>query len=502
LDVGLDPFNWDLTIQKTTPNDDGIGLGHDNLLSFRMGPEFEYTQMVLQPELAERWEISPDGKSFTFHLRKGAKFQNVPPVNGREVNSADVKFAAEYRLRIGEFKDKGLPQADTGYIYEGLDRVDTPDKYTAVVHFKEPFVPFIAYAASDYNPIMPREIYDQDGNFQDKLIGAGPYMLDAPASQKGTRWVFKKNPDYWNAGKPYLDEIRWIVIPQEATAQAAFQTKQLDILQQSGMDYEPAQVVKRANPDAAFHKWMEPRATQIYLSAKPERNSPVRDERVRRAISLAINRDEINKVIAGGEGEWGLPGAMHGLFTEAEVKQVYKHDPTEARRLLAEAGYSGGMTLEWPMPNDDDQANFNIVELVQAHVRPLGINLVIKTMDRASQRNVRRSYDFDLDGGFGLGGLHDDPDSLYFARFLSTSRGNYSQVKDSQLDKMLFASRAEPDLEKRRDLLRSISKYVAEKMYYVELIYRPQWAFWQTGVKNFKPHFGSQAPYAFAWLDK
>lgn len=154
------------------------------------------------------------------------------------------------------------------------------------------------------------------------------------------------------------------------------------------------------------------------------------------------------------------------------------------------------------MPNDDDKANFSIVELVQAQVRPLGINVVIKTMDRATPRKVRRSYDFDLDGGFGLGGLHDDSDSLYFARFLSTSRGNYSVIKDPQLDRMLFASRAEANLEKRRELLRSISKYVAEKMYYIELIYRPQWGFWQPNVKNFKPHFGSQAPYAFAWVDR
>jgi len=501
VEVNPDPFNWDITISKTNPNDNAIALANNSLLGFKFGPETGYTEMVLRPELAERWEISPDARTYTFHLRKGATFHNLPPVNGREVTATDFKFAAEYRLRDGEFKDKKLPKAEIDYIFEGLQRVETPDNYTVVYHFKAPYVPFIHYAASDWNPVLPREIYDQDGHFQDTLIGTGPYILDTAGSQKGTRWVFKKNQEYWDRGKPYLDEIRWLVLPQEAMAYAAFQTGQLDLLE-SGIDHEDAQTVRKGSPGAVESKWMEPRATQIYLSQKPERNSPVRDLRVRRAISLAIDRDEINRALFGGAGEWGLPGAVHGLFTEAEVKQIYKHDVAEARRLVTEAGYGNGVSLEWPIPNDEDQTNVTLIELIQAQLKKAGMNLTITTMDKASQRLVRRASDFDLDAGFGLGGLHDDADSLYMARYHSKSKGNYSYVRDPQMDKMLEASRAEADLEKRRELLRSISRYVAEHHYTIELVYRPKWAFWHPYVKNFRTHWGSQAPYAMAWLEK
>ena len=187
------------------------------------------------------------------------------------------------------------------------------DRYTVVVRFKDAFVPFLSYAASDWNPVLPKEVYDQDGHFKETVAGTGAYTLDKNGSQKGARWLWKKNPAYWDSGKPYLDEIRWFVLPNETTSFSAFQTKQLDILTQSGLDYEPAQVVKKANPDVPFYKWMEPRATQLYLSQKPERNSPVRDERVRRAMSLAINRDELNKIISGGASATYGADAMAGV---------------------------------------------------------------------------------------------------------------------------------------------------------------------------------------------
>lgn len=501
MDIIQDAFNWDITISKTNPNDNGIALGYNSLLGFKYGPDVGYTEMILQPELAERWEISSDAKTFTFHLRQGAKYHNVPPVNGREMTSADFKFAAEYRLRSGEFRDKKLPKAEVGYIFEGLQRVDTPDKYTVVYHFKAPFVPFINYAASDWNPALPREIYDRDGNFQDTFAGTGPFMLDTAASQKGSRWVFKKNPDYWDKGKPYLDGIRWVFVNNEAAGQAAFQTKQLDIMDRS-LDFEEARTVAKGAPEAVQFKYVEPRANQMYVSMKPERNGPMRDLRIRRAVSLAIDRDEINRTLFGGAGEWGLPAAMHGLFTEAEVKQIYKHDPAEARRLVLEAGYGNGVTLDWPVPTNEAQTNISMIELMQAQLKKVGLNIEMNFLDRPAQRLVRRSSDFDLDMGFGLGGLHDDPESLAMARYLSTSKNNYSVVRDPELDKLLLAQRAEPNHEKRRELLRSITKRIAENHYTIELLYRPKWNFWHPNVKNYKPHFGSQASYAMAWLEK
>ena len=179
-----DPWDWDISYNKASPNGKGVSLAYDSLLAFKYGTDLEFNQLIVQPDLAERWEVSPDAKTFTFHLRKGVKFQDLPPVNGRELTSADVKFSFEYRTRSGEFADKKLPAAELRYMFEGMDRVETPDAHTAVVHFKEPFVPFLSYAASDWNPILPREIFDRDGHFKEAIVGTSALMLDAAASQR------------------------------------------------------------------------------------------------------------------------------------------------------------------------------------------------------------------------------------------------------------------------------------------------------------------------------
>jgi len=500
VEVTTDPWDWDISYSKSSPNDDGIALAYDSLLTFKTGQELEYNELIVQPKLAERWEVSPDARSFTFHLRKGVKFQDLPPVNGRELTSADVKFTFEYRTRSGQFKDKKLPQGEVDYIFEGLERIETPDPYTVVVHFKAPFIPFVNYAASDWNPILPREIYDQDGHFRERMVGAGAYILDTAATQKGSRWVWKKNPRYWDSGKPYLDEIRWLVIPHDATAQAAFQTKQLDIL--DGVEYQDAQTVTKGSPQALQLRHLGAVAGLMYFSMVPARGSPLQDVRLRRAMQRAVDRDEINRVAMGGQGEWGVSGAFHGLFTEAEARQLQKQDPEEARRLVIEAGYPNGVSLEWPVPGDTAQSDVSVMELLQAQLKKAGINIDLVFLDRASQRGKRRSGDFDIDGQMfpALGLMHDDPDSVVFGRLFSKSRQNYGKMNDPEVDRLVVASRAESDPEKRREIMRAAARRVTEMAYTVALLHGPSWDFWQPHVMNFKPNFGSQAAYEFAWL--
>jgi len=242
--VTNDPTTWDMTISRSTPNSPGAAMAYDPLLTWKTGSDVDYNEGVLIPKLAERWEVSRDARSYTFHLRKGVKFADAPPLNSRELTSADVKWSYEYASRTGAFKDKNLPPAEFDFMFEGLDRIETPDRYTAVVHFKAPFAPFLNYSAADWNLVMPQELYAMEGNLQDNMLGTGPFQLDTAGSQKGTRWAWKKNPSYWEPGKPFLDQVRWIVIKEDATMYAAFQTKQVDLLETIGLG--PAEEVKRA----------------------------------------------------------------------------------------------------------------------------------------------------------------------------------------------------------------------------------------------------------------
>ncbi len=498
--IDTDPFDWDISfLGKSNPNVEGLGLSYNSLLKFKSGPGVEFTDAILEPDLAERWDVSPDARTFTFHLRRGVKYASIPPVDGRELTAADVKWTLEYRTRTGELKDKGLPPGQVDFMFEGMDRVENPDPYTVIVRFKEPFIPFINYGASRWNPTLPREIYDQDGHLKDRIAGPGPYILDTAATQKGTRWVWKKNPNYWDSGKPYLDEIRWIVIAAEAAQFAAFQAKQLDIAE--SMLYNAFQDVKKGSPQGESAKYYGTNAQMLMPSQV--RGGPLTDVRVRRAISMSIDRDEMNRLIAGGESRWAVPGASPGFFSEAETRQLVRQDVEEAKRLLAQAGYPNGLDLEWPIPRDESQGNVTMFTLIQAQMKRAGINGVFRPMDLSEQRTKRRRGDYDIDslvGGTGV--LNSDIDSLLYGRYHSTASQNYSKFKDAELDKLLEESRRVADAAKRQEILRNISLRLIDQWWTVDTIYIPRWDAWHPYVKNYAPHFTDKPTYRHAWLER
>ncbi len=499
--ISNDPRDWDPNGEaKGNPGQRGLAQAYNSLLGYQWGPDIAFTDMRLRPELAERWEVAPDGKTVTFTLRKGVKYANVPPVNGRDLTAADVKWTAEYYTRSGEFKEKKLPQSRNEFMYQGMDRVEAPDPQTVRFYFKEPFAPFISYAASDWTPILAREIYDQDGSHTDRIVGTGAFQLEVSSSQKGTRWVWKKNPAYWEEGKPYLDEIRWIVVLNDATAQAAFQTKQIDYMYQ--VEHKEFQELIKAAPSAKYFKWLQPHAANLRLSAV--QGQPTTDIRVRRAVNLALDRDEINKVFSGGEGVFALPGAMMGLFSEAEVKQMTRHDPEEAKRLLAQAGYASGLTLDLPTDDTRSQSEQTLYALFQAQLKKAGINLDWKIMTQAQQRQKRRAGDFGLDSTTGLSPLEADNDSILYAEFHSSLKGstNNSHINDPELDKLLEASRREMNPEKRRELLRSTVRHIVDNVLYIGLIYPPKYEVYQPYVMSIYPQFGNKGVWVFSWLQK
>ncbi|HTE86482.1 MAG TPA: ABC transporter substrate-binding protein, partial [Dehalococcoidia bacterium] len=438
------------------------------------------------------------GTTFTFHLRKGVKFANLPPVSGRELTSEDVRWTIDYYGRTGAFQDKKLPESAVGFMYEGMQAVGTPDKYSVVVRFERPFLPFLSYAAAGWNPISPHEVYDQGGSLKDHIVGAGPFQLDMSASQKGTLYTWKKNPDYWDAGLPYVDSVRWLVLPQQATTVAAFQTKRVDLLQ--AIAYPQYQQVKGVSADARFFRYLQPQG--YHLNFSQARPGPLTDLRVRQAFALSVDRDEINKTVAGGEGQWAVTGAVQGLFTETEARQLMKQDLQQAKQLLAAAGFGNGLRVEWPYEDDISQDNLTWFQLVQAQVKRAGIDLALVPLAKTDQRAKRRKGDFDVDVLQALGLLEADADSMMFGTFHSKGTTNWSQIKDPQLDKLLEEQRSEVDPAKRREVQRQAAKRIVDQAWGVELIYPPIWDVTQPYVQNYYPHFSVRAPFTKSWLTK
>ena len=176
----LDPATLTLSVALV------LALTNDSLVRFRLGPDVHYSDLVLEPALAAQWEI-PDAQTYTFHLRPGVKFADLPPVSGRPMTSADVKWSFEYLSRTGSLANTKLAPSNARSLFAGLDRVETPDAATTVVRFGQPFAPFLTYAASEYSSVLAHEIFDQDGDLSKRAVGSGPAQMDVQSSQHGAR---------------------------------------------------------------------------------------------------------------------------------------------------------------------------------------------------------------------------------------------------------------------------------------------------------------------------
>ena len=497
LTVNADPFNFDPT-GKPVDNAAFIILAYDCLLTAQFGPGVAFADLVIQPSLADRWE-TPDGQNFTFHLHPGVKFADVAPVNGRALSAADVKWSIEYLSRTGQFKGV-KPASANDSMYEGLDRVETPDDATVVVRFGAPFIPFLAYMANGRNQILAHEVHDQYGDFVKHMAGSGPWQLDEAASQSGQRWVLKKNANYWQTGKPYMDQVNYLVIHDDATLLAAFKSKQTDILSKDAVTVDNAPQIRKDNPNAMVYEYKDTAGGHLFENV---RKPPLDDVRIRRAIALCIDRDEFLKVFAGGKGDWALAGDFPDLFTQAEVKQIAKVDPAQAKQLIAAAGFPNGLDIEFMTPGPDrGQQYLNTVQLIQAQLKKGNINATLKVLDQPTQSQRLRAGNFFLE--YETKQRLADIDAYLFYTFYSKSTGNYGGINDPDLDKLLVASRQEVDVAKRKAILQQAVRRIADQAWSVSFYYGNHSQFWQPYVKNFWPSalYYSSEPIFDTWLEK
>jgi len=290
-----------------------------------------------------------------------------------------------------------------------------------------------------------------------------------------------------------------LVIKEDATGFAAFQAKQVD-LDNASLAYPAYQQVKSAYPSGNYYRYMQPQGYHLHFSQV--RNGPLNDVRVRRALALSVDRDELNKTVAGNEGEWAVTAAMQGLFTQEETRRIMKQDVNEAKRLLAEAGYANGLTLEWPIEDNTAQVNLTWFQLIQAQTKRAGINVELKAMDKNDQRAKRRRGDFDIEVVQSLGLLEANADSMMFGIYHSKESTNWPKNNHPELDKILEAQRREADPAKRRDIQRQAAQRAADQAWGVELIYPPKWYISQPYVKNYYPHFSVYQDHTMAWLDR
>jgi peptide/nickel transport system substrate-binding protein len=496
---GYDPPHFDPHLILSFKTHTTLSFVYSKLVRHKVGAGVTPGTYAIEPDLAERWE-QPDDLTTVFYLRRGVRWHNKPPVNGRELTAEDVKFSFDRFL-----SEKGNPLR---YMLDPVDRVEVVDRYTVRFRLKEPFVWLLHMLA---NPtatwIIAREVVEKYGDLKkaETAIGTGPFTLER--YEPNVKAVFRRHPAYFQPGLPSVDEVEWRVMEDESAQLAAYSTGQVDagpwhfwVVRQPDL----AEMKKR-RPEFAYQDFLSNVTTGIYMRTdKP----PFNDVRVRRAISHAVNRQAvIDAVYLKGEPSpaiaRGLPEWSPRIDQLGPGANYYRHDPKEARRLLAEAGFPNGFKTQLNVTAGYGADAVDSFQLVQRQLKESGIEAEMKVQEYGAyiSSTFLGKYEGMAMGPFSIAW---EPHSILYGMYMPEQGRNSSLVSDPKIISMLRDEMRTKDVEARRQMIFDIQRYAAEQQYYVYLYNIVLTGSWQPYVKNYAPNqsfdYGNRA--AALWLDR
>ena len=496
---GYDPPHFDHHQTISFKTNTTLSFVHSTLVRYKAGPEIPPGTFTVEPHLAERWE-QPDDTTYVFHLRQGVKWHNKPPLNGRELVAEDVKFTFDRFL--------AEPGNVIRYILEPVERVEVIDRYTVKFVLKEPFVWLVHMLANPAGTwIIAPEVVQQFGDLKkpESAIGTGPFMLER--YEPNVKAVFKRNPDYFLKGQPYIDGVEWLVLEDDSTGLAMYRTGQIDCgpwhwwaVRQADLE-----ALQKSHPQLMYRDFLSNVTTAIYMRTD---QAPFHDVRVRRAISQAIDRQGIieavsirgepTPAIARGATEWSLPIDQLGAGAK-----YYQYDPKEARRLLAAAGFPHGFKTQLTVSSRFGRDLVDDAQLVQRYLKDVGIEAELKIQEHGAYMATTTQGKFEglVRGPFGLAW---EPDAPLYRTYAADSSWNAAHLKDPTITAMLKAQRHTKDLEARKKIIFDIQRYAAEQQYYVYTNVVMITASWAPYVKNYGPNIGFDygSRVATLWLER
>jgi peptide/nickel transport system substrate-binding protein len=397
-----------------------------------------------QPQLAESWDVSSDYKTITVNLRKGVMFHS-----GREFTSDDVVWnltrALDPKITVGII---------TGFF--GQDPTFTAkDKYTVVLQTSQPW-PTVFDMFHVVN-MLDKDTTDVASNAQTKAVGTGPFVFQE--YRQGELMRFTKNPNYWQSGKPYLDEI---VVNVRSDAQALVADLESGA---ANLVYAlTLQDFQRLKADPKYLAQFLTPAAGIYQIQPNVTFKPLDDKRVRQALNYAVDRKRIaDTVLLGLVGPEDLPWPSNSPAYEADKNTRYTFDLDKAKSLLTEAGVSN-LQLDFAFaPTLPEYAT--IAQIYQSDLAKIGVTLNVKSMEIAALFDVIHHQKYN-----GVYTLNDswaamEPISMLAVGASLNPKLNNAGFSDDQYTQLVAKTFAEPDAAKRKQLYSQLNDYILDQSF-------------------------------------
>lgn len=420
----------------------------------------------IHPELAERWEATPDGKTYTFYLRK-----NVVWHDGTPFTSADVKWSFENATAKLHPWGKGALRS--------LDTVDASDPHVAVVRLKIPSAALMSAMSNSISAILPKHLWegtDLTRNPHNKQpIGTGPFKLVEYIPGDRIRYV--KNDKFYIPGQPEFDELVLRIMPDAAARLAAFEKGELDMLYNNALPYTEIPRISKLPKVETVASDVSGAAIIGVINTKAP---PYDDKRVRQALAHAIDRKFISTNVMPGISQIMVGPLPPGFPLCNKSLKDYEFDSAKANQMLDEAGYprkADGTRFEFRLLwAAGDLRSTKMADVIQQNLSAVGIAAKLQPLERSAlnQRGfIGEQFDMIIDS-YALG---PDPDigteRLYNTNNILKPPGvfsNNSSYSNPELDKLFDAQRVELDFNKRKEIYDKIQEIIWDAMVILPLV--------------------------------
>lgn len=448
---------WDVSVWDPTTTASGgtvtvPNIVYNRLIKINAGPTVDPLGAVeLKPDLADTWE-NPDPTTYTFKLAPGVKFHNVAPLNGRALTAEDVKYAYD------RYATEGV---HTNY-FDLVDSITAVDDQTLTFKMKQAYADFVTPLGSRYLTVFPRELVEQD-LIKTQMVGTGPMIFEQATA--GDQVTLKKNPDYFR-GDVLLDGMVFRIMPDASSRLAAFRAEQVDYSYALVDTLRDVEALQGTNSDVQV-TMIQPSTSVFSISMNLE-NPKFQDVRVRRAISMAVDRAAIEKILYVDLAVTlpTIPWIYVHDAQPTEFSPWWKYDVAEAKKLLAAAGAEGlsfdMLYFEYSVTLNTRQNELLVDQLGQA-----GITLKAQSVDYTTFNSqwVGRTIPEAADGWETLGFV---PDNYFYQQVHSQSPGNRWRINDAEMDDWAERQRAETDPQARKQIWQQIWDKALDQSYRIE----------------------------------
>lgn len=417
----------------------------------------------IQPGLAESYALADDGKSVTLKLRSGLKF-----ADGSALELSDVKWSLD-RARN---KDTG---GEFAFLLESIASIETQAPDTVILNLARPD-PVILQALATFNAgIMSEKLLmaasganleEKSKNFADKPIGSGPFVLTSWS--RNNEMVLSRNPHYWKAGTdgkplPYLDKVRFVIIPDDATRILKLKAGEID-----ATEFVPFSRVAELKADPKLNMTLFPASKVIYFNLnnrptfKDGSKNPMADVKVRQALNYATNKEAMIQVLSYGFGTASQSFMPMSTPMASGKGQPYPYDLAKAKALLAEAGYANGfeVTCMALAGNVDDVAQLSALQQMWGQV---GVKVKIEQLESATRLAKFKAFDYQMRTALWTNDVNDPSQITSYFAYYPIVQSIRSGFRDEEVEKLFLKSQEEVDSAKRTSLYKELQeRYVAQ----------------------------------------